>query len=150
MNYIPKTPKYYIRKFIGSILKDNSILLSIYNVFFKLKNKHKFCQQIEERSKLSFTNYLELSDNIPFYPIESTKDSNYYGYLHILKKYSDVKETIWSIEHGLMYGDYIPYEYSCKTIKKILTFNSNRATYLKNSLNKEVTAIGPYIHYAQS
>lgn len=134
--------------FCGKLLKNNQFALTIYNSVFILVNKKRFIKELKIREQLSITDYTHLSSNLPFVPIEQTKDSNYYGYLHIIKMYASTNITDWSIEHGLMFGDYIPYSYSCKTIRKIITFSEIRAKFLRNTLNKQVSPIGPYIHYA--
>ena len=95
---------------------------------------------------MSIFNYKDLAAPIPYYPLEFVKDSNYYGQNFWLKKYTGLQHIDVSIEHGLYYGDYIPYSSYCKTVKKILTSSLVRKQVLEK-LNKPVVTIGPYIHY---
>lgn len=135
-----------MRKFLGKLLKNNQFVNVLYNAIYKLKNKRSFfCAQVE-REEMSIFDYKELSAQIPYYPLEFVKDSNFYGQNYWVKKYAGIKYLDASIEHGLYYGDYIPYSSYCKTIKKIITFSLVRMRVLMK-LNKPVVAIGPYIHY---
>lgn len=138
-----------MRKFFGKILKDNPFANALYNAMYKIKNKKSFFRIQQERENMSIFDYKGLSERIPYYPIEFVKDSNFYGQNFWIKKYADIQHLDASIEHGLYYGDYIPYSSYCKTIKKIITFSLLRKQVLMK-LNKPVITIGPYIHYAPS
>lgn len=148
MSYINKNSRYYVRRILGRVLKNNPLFLNLYNKFFYFFNRRVFFREISYRHKLPVTEYRRLASNLPFVPVETTKDSNYYGYSHVIKRYSNIPELSWSIEHGLMFGDYVPYSYACKTIHRILTFSESRVQILRRIINKPALAIGPYIHYA--
>ena len=111
-------------------LKNFSFILFIYNIFYKFKNKKIYYQEIEKRKNLSIFNYKQLSLPIPYYPIESIKDSNFYGINHSIKKYTGIKKIKQSFEHGLYFGNYIPFATFLKTTKSIITFSDNRKKYL--------------------
>lgn len=138
-----------MRKFFGKVLKDNPFANALYNAMYKIKNKKSFFRIQQERENMSIFDYKGLSERIPYYPIEFVKDSNFYGQNFWIKKYADIQHLNASIEHGLYYGDYIPYSSYCKTIKKIITFSLLRKQVLMK-LNKPVITIGPYIHYVPS
>jgi len=130
-------------------LKNFSFILFIYNIFYKFKNKKIYYQEIEKRKNLSIFNYKQLSLPIPYYPIESIKDSNFYGINHSIKKYTGIKKIKQSFEHGLYFGNYIPFATFLKTTKSIITFSDNRKKYLiLAGIKKPIYVIGPYIHYA--
>ena len=114
-------------------LKNFSFILFIYNIFYKFKNKKIYYQEIEKRKNLSIFNYKQLSLPIPYYPIESIKDSNFYGINHSIKKYTGIKKIKQSFEHGLYFGNYIPFATFLKTTKSIITFSDNRKKYLIKS-----------------
>ena len=135
-----------MRRKLGMLLKDSVLLNTLYNAGYKVKNKKKFFTAQEQRKCLSIFDYKKLVEPIPFYPLEFVKDSNFYGQNYWIKKYTGLSHINASIEHGLYYGDYIPYASYCKTVTKILTFSSTREQVLKK-LNKPIITIGPYIHY---
>lgn len=133
------------------ILKNNSFVLFLYNSFFRLKNKRRFYHEVKRRSRISIFDYTELTKPIPFYPIESIKDSNFYGHFHSLKIYSNTRKIDHSIEHGLYLGNYVPKAAFFKTTESIITLSENRKRHLLDSgVRKPIFPIGPYIHYAES
>lgn len=136
------------RSYLIRILKESYLLLFIYNKYYYIKNKKKFWKEITYRKSLSIFNYKELVKPIPFCPIETIKDSNFYGQAYALKKYAGVDKFDWSIEHGLYVDDYVPMAARCKTTKRIITFSNIRVKGLE-SVHKPVVPIGPYIHYAE-
>lgn len=136
-----------MRKLLGKLFKNSTLLNILYNTAYKIRNRKSFFRIQEQRKDVSLFDYKKLSEPIPFYPLEFVKDSNFYGQNFCIKKYTGLQHIDVSIEHGLYYGDYIPYSSYCKTIKKILTFSITRKEVL-GKLNKPVIAIGPYIHYA--
>lgn len=137
------------RKIAVYFLKNYSLVLFLYNSFFRLKNKKHFYSEIEKRKKISIFSYKELSQPLPYYPIEAVKDSNFYGMYYSIKKYTGIKKITHSIEHGLYLGNYVPFATYLKTTKSIITFSENRKKHLKAAkVNKPIVAIGPYIHYA--
>lgn len=136
----------FMRKVIGKLLKDSVWMNTLYNLMYKVKNKKSFFAIQENRKNMSIFNCKDLAAPIPYYPLEFVKDSNYYGQNFWIKKYTGLQHIDVSIEHGLYYGDYIPYSSYCKTVKKILTFSLVRKQVLEK-LNKPVVTIGPYIHY---
>lgn len=140
----------FIRKLFGSLLKNSVALNYIYNIIYKIINKKRFSSILSERAKMSIFDYKGLSSYIPYYPMEPVKDSNYYGQCYWVKKYAGLDENLnISFEHGLYYGDYIPYSSYCKTVYRIITFSEVRKRVL-DKLHKPVIPIGPYIHYAPS
>ena len=136
----------FMRKVIGKLLKDSVWMNTLYNLMYKVKNKKSFFAIQENRKNMSIFNCKDLAAPIPYYPLEFVKDSNYYGQNFWIKKYTGLQHIDVSIEHGLYYGDYIPYSSYCKTVKKILTSSLVRKKVLEK-LNKPVVTIGPYIHY---
>lgn len=143
-----------VRNFIGSKLLKNSFLLNgLYNRFYLLRNKRRFITEVKRREKLSIFDYIELSQELPFCPLEFIKDSNFYGYAYSIKKYADIDSLNrgCSIEHGLYYEDnYIPSAAYSRTTKQIVTLSNVRKNLLDRNLKKKTIAIGPYIHYAES
>lgn len=141
-----------VRNFIASkILKDSFILNYLYNMFYLIKNKKSFLDEISNRSYLSIISYKELSQELPFCPLEFVKDTNFYGYAHSIKKYAGLPNLNASIEHGLYYEDnYIPLASFSKTITKIITMSEIRKNLNEKIVKKKTLAIGPYIHYADS
>jgi hypothetical protein len=100
---------------------------------------------------LSIISYKELSQELPFCPLEFVKDTNFYGYAHSIKKYAGLPNLNASIEHGLYYEDnYIPLASFSKTITKIITMSEIRKNLNEKIVKKKTLAIGPYIHYADS
>ncbi len=139
-----------IRSTCAYVLKNNKLILFIFNYYYKLKNRNEFFLQIEKRGKLSLFEYQELAKPIPFCPIEKVKDSNYYGYAAALKKYTGLKTLPFSIEHGLYLGSYVPKASYYRTIRSIITFSENRKSHLREGgIEKKIVPIGPYIHYAE-
>lgn len=137
------------RKIAVYFLKNYSLVLFLYNSFYRLKNKRSFYSEIEKRKKLSIFNYKELSQPLPYYPIETAKDSNFYGIYHSIKKFTGIKKITHSIEHGLYLGNYVPFATYLNTTKSIITFSENRKKHLINAkIKKPIVSIGPYIHYA--
>ena len=137
------------RKIAVFFLKNYSLVLFLYNSFYRLKNKNSFYCEIEKRKNLSIFNYKELSQPLPYYPIEAVKDSNFYGMYHSIKKFTGIKKITHSIEHGLYLGNYVPFATYLKTTKSIITFSENRKKHLINAeIKKPIYTIGPYIHYA--
>lgn len=97
-----------LKLFLIKILKESFLLLSLYNTYYRLRNKKRFWKEINRRQALSMFDYKELVKPIPYYPIEAIKDSNFYGQAYALKQYSGVNKFGWSIEHGLYVDDYVP------------------------------------------
>jgi hypothetical protein len=146
-----KQAKQKIRMIGIYLLKNFHIVLFLYNYFYKVKNKEVFHSEITKRASLSIFNYEELAQPIPYYPIESVKDSNYYGHFHWLKKYTKKNSLNYSIEHGLYLGNYVPYATFLRTVKSIITLSEHRKQHLINAnVAKPIIAIGPYIHYSSS
>ena len=117
------------------------------------RNKRRFITEVKRREKLSIFDYTELSQELPFCPIEFVKDSNFYGYAYSIKKCVGIDKLNkgCSIEHGLYYEDnYIPSASYSKTIKTIVTLSDIRKEIIERNVKKEAIPIGPYIHYAES
>ncbi len=140
--------KILFRSFLASMLKESFFLLSFYNTYYYVKNKKKFWKEINRRKAMSIFEYKELVKPIPFCPIETIRDSNFYGQAYALKQYAGVDKFDWSIEHGLYVDDYVPIAARCKTTERIMTFSDIRVKGLE-SVHKPVVSIGPYIHYAE-
>lgn len=149
MNYLKKTYRYYLRRVLGSLLKGNNLFINLYNFFYKVKNKKEFWNQVKSREDLLFE-YEELAAEIPFFPIEKAKDSNFYGHAYNFRKYINDYSNEFSIEHGLMYGNYVPYAYSLKSTSTILVMSEYRKRMINTKIRKKIIPIGPYIHYAES
>lgn len=143
------TDMLYLRRILASALKNSYLLNGLYNTYYRLLNRKKFFEIIEQRKKLSLFQYETLAAPIPYYPMESVKDSNFYGQSYAIKEYACIRKLGYAIEHGLYYNDYIPYASFCRTIRKIITFSPRRKKVLQARLDKPVIPIGPYIHYAQ-
>ena len=79
-----------LKLFLIKILKESFLLLSLYNTYYRLRNKKRFWKEINRRQALSMFDYKELVKPIPYYPIEAIKDSNFYGQAYALKQYSGV------------------------------------------------------------
>ena len=131
---------FYLRRILASALK---------NTYYRLLNRKKFFEIIERRKKLSIFQYEALAAPILYYPMESVKDSNFYGQSYAIKEYACIRKLGYAIEHGLYYDDYIPYASFARTTQKIITFSLRRKKVLQARLDKPVIPIGPYIHYAQ-
>lgn len=130
-------------------LKNSDSLLFLYNWFYRIKNKKRFFSEIEYRSNLSLFDIYKLAQDIPYYPIEKVRDSNDYGHAYFLKQYTGCKEIKSSIEHGLYLGNRITVAERYKTTKSVIAMSQNRVDAFKdNKIDKEIIAIGPYIHYA--
>lgn len=66
-----------LKLFLIKILKESFLLLSLYNTYYRLRNKKRFWKEINRRQALSMFDYKELVKPIPYYPIEAIKDSNF-------------------------------------------------------------------------
>lgn len=140
-----------MKKILIYFLKNSNFILFLYNSYFRLKNKKKFWKENNRRLNLSIFDYVELAKEIPFYPIERVRDSNYYGHANTLKKYAGIESISAAIEHGIYLGDTITYAEKLKTTNSIIAMGDNRVKSVeKSGINKKVLAIGPYIHYANS
>lgn len=139
-----------LRWILAKTLKNSKVLSFVYNSFFKIKNKRFFLKEVERRKQLSLFDYVALAKELPYYPIENVKDSNFYGYAYHIKKYAGIEKLRYSLEHGLYNDEYITPHNFLKTTKGILTFNQMRSDLLIEKTNKPSYAIGPYIHYADS
>lgn len=144
-----------LRKVFVYILKNYNTVLLFYNLYYKIINKKSFYNQIYSRKSLSIFDYTELAKPIPYYPIEATRDSNYYGYAYSIKnkcKINKSKALGYSIEHGLyLEPNYVPIATRYKTVKKIITFSEYRKETLESEgINKNIIVVGPYISYVDS
>ena len=140
---------FYLHRILASALKNSYLLNGLYNTYYRLLNRKKFFEIIERRKKLSIFQYEALAAPILYYPMESVKDSNFYGQSYAIKEYACIRKLGYAIEHGLYYDDYIPYASFARTTQKIITFSLRRKKVLQARLDKPVIPIGPYIHYAQ-
>ena len=78
------------RNFAVYMLKNYDFILFLYNTWFRIKNRRKFNTTVAERAHLAIFDYRELAKPLPFYPRETVKDSNYYGYFHALRQYMGI------------------------------------------------------------
>jgi len=140
----------FIRMKSGNLLKNNRFLLIIFNNILKFLRLSKFNREQKKRILLSIFDYKELAAPIPFCPIENIREANFYGNVYMLRKYCDYYKGEFTMEHGLMYGDYLQKWYELNTVHKIITFSTRRQLLIQNKLRKESLAIGPYIHYCDS
>ena len=142
---------YPIRKFASSLSKRNNTILFLYNSFMRWKNKKRFQREIDSRANLDLFDYQRLIEPLPYYPIEAIKDSNFYGYVHAIKKYMNSNAPKITIEHGLYLDDNVSFYSNYKTFDTICTMSDYRLEILrKHGVDKRLMAIGPYIHYATS
>lgn len=140
-----------MRKILVFFLKNSDVVLYIYNLYYRLRNKTKYYSENNKRQYLSIFDYSALSQPIPFYPEEKMRDSNYYGYARAIKEYAGVKRLNAALEHGLYLGDRITTAEGYRTTRSVIAMSQNRVDSFKlHGLNKPIIAIGPYIHYAES
>lgn len=139
-----------IRWFFAKLLKDSVILNSLYNRYYRIKNKKAFTSEIEKRKIMPVFEIEKLASELPYYPIEEVKDSNFYGYAYHIKQYAGVQKCSYAFEHGLYNDDYIMPHNNLRTTHGIITFNEIRRKLLIDKTGKPAIAIGPYIHYAES
>ena len=138
-------------KFLSRVLKDNQLLLSCYNFYFRVRNGRKYKQELSIRSQLSIFDYKETAKEMPFYPTVRVKDSNYYGHAHALSAYAGVKIKNIAIEHGIYLGNRVTDAERLSTTKSVFAMSMNRVNaFKKNNISKPIVAIGPYIHYVNS
>lgn len=146
LDRIPNT----MRKILVFLLKNSEIILFFYNWYFRLKNKKSYFKENKKRESLSIFDYEALAQPIPFYPIETQRDSNYYGYVQALKSYAGVDKVEAALEHGIYLGNRITTAEGYRTTKKVIAMSENRVESFKiHNINKPIVAIGPYIHYAE-
>ena len=79
---------FYLRRILASALKNSYLLNGLYNTYYRLLNRKKFFEIIERRKKLSIFQYEALAAPILYYPMESVKDSNFYGQSYAIKEYA--------------------------------------------------------------
>ena len=92
---------FYLRRILASALKNSYLLNGLYNTYYRLLNRKKFFEIIERRKKLSIFQYEALAAPILYYPMESVKDSNFYGQSYAIKEYACIRKLGYAIEHGL-------------------------------------------------
>lgn len=139
-----------MRKLLVFFLKNSNVVLFLYNIFYRLKNKSKFYAENVSRESLSIFDYEALAQPIPYYPIETQRDSNYYGYVRALKCYAGVDKVEAALEHGIYLGNRITTAEGYRTTKKVIAMSENRVeSFRVHNINKPIVAIGPYIHYAE-
>jgi hypothetical protein len=136
---------------IIKLVKGNLLLLLITNTILKIVNARKFHHAVNERSNMSIFSYQELSDDLPYYPANRLPDANYYGHIDALRLYSASNPFTGNIEHGVYFGNYVPYSTFLKTTSSIITMSQHRASMLRLAgYKKSIVVVGPYIHYASS
>lgn len=142
--------KKKIRKFVIYLLKNYSFCLGAYNTFYKIKNRDSYQTEISKRSNMGIFDFQLTMLDLPYYPVEKIRDTNMFGHIRAIKKYSDIKNIPnILLEHGLMYGSFVNDYYSYGTIRSILTFSNHRANNIRRKIgDKDIIPIGPYIHYA--
>ena len=139
-----------MRKILVFFLKNSDVILFLYNLVYRLKNKTKYCSENDRRERMSIFDYKALSQPIPYYPEEKMRDSNYYGYAQAIKKYAGVDKLNAALEHGLYLGDRISTAEGYRTTRSVIAMSQNRVDSFKNhGLKKPILAIGPYIYYAE-
>lgn len=145
-----KKKEFHVRVEIGKQLKKSTVLQASFNWFCRIKNKNVFFKEIQSRENISIFDYVNLIKSLPYCPLEKIKDSNYYGYVHAIKKYIGKSNAKINIEHGLYLNDSVSYFANYNTFDSIFTFSDYRIEVLKkHNVNKRLLAIGPYIHYAE-
>ena len=139
-----------IRQLMVFFLKNSEIILFLYNLFYKIKNKNKYLSENVVRQEMSIFDYRALSQPIPYYPEEKMRDSNYYGYAKAIKEYARINIINAALEHGLYLGDRISTAEGYRTTRSVIAMSQNRVDSFKfHGVNKPIIAIGPYIHYAE-
>lgn len=139
-----------MRKIFVFLLKNSEIILYLYNLYYRTKNRKKFYRENIRREGLSIFDYQSLSQPIPYFPEEKMRDSNYYGYARAIKNYAGLDKINAALEHGLYLGDRITTAERYRTTHSVIAMSQNRVdSFLLNGVNKPILAIGPYIHYAK-
>ena len=129
-------------------------LLKIINGCFNFIHRKRFNRIIRERKMLSLFDYDKLVVSIPYSPSELVIDNNLYRIAYWLKSYAglDVNKSLdASIEHGVFFGNLVREDDRLYPVKSMITFGNRRIKHLEyGGINKNIIAVGPYIHYAQS
>ena len=137
-----------IRRFIIS----KRILAKCMFYYFKARGGNRNVLVSNKRKHMDIFNYLSLIEEMPYNPIETVIDNNFYGNGFVLKRYIDSDKDLNAyIEHGLYFGNLVHKDEISWYTKNIITFSANREKHIKVKIpNAKVLKIGPYIHYAQS
>ena len=119
---------------------------------FLLRQRYRsFPRLIENRRECSLFDYKGVAGPLPKYYEEICTDNNSFGIGHCLRAYASYKKNYvngW-IEHGYFWADVVSSLAAKSFAKTILTFGAHRVKVNQQLLpNKQVIAIGPYIHYA--
>lgn len=141
-----------LKDYIKTKIIRNEWALKCMNYIYRLKNGKYFHKQVSQRHYSDLFNYKFIAAPLPYYPIESVIENNYYGLGRTLKKYANLpKSTNSYIEHGIFFGpNVVPWERDWK-VKNIIVPSLIREQYLKmKGIKKRIVVVGPYIHYAKS
>ena len=113
------------------------------------KNTKVYTEELYYRDKLSIFNYEELSKDMAIAPYELSKDNNLYGIMYALREYSGYKGIIDSyVEHGVNFSNSVYTPQAVNGLSNIITVSDRRIKIYKKHYDKNIYAIGPYIHYA--
>lgn len=90
-----------------------------------------------------------IDDYALLYPCDRVVDNNYFGISTSLKTYAGIKGSLDAyIEHGLFLGSLVKEDSYRWKVRRIITFSDDRRGKIQKKTDREVIAIGPYIHYA--
>lgn len=139
----------FFKSVFKNIVVKNYFINRCYVKFLRFINANTV-DEIEFRGKLSLFEYIQICQNLSPYPIYRILDNNYYGIAYCINFFLNQSNEIdYYVEHGLFFGSLVKKDsYNWKS-RGIITFSENRRNHIQRVCNKEVLAIGPYIHYAQ-
>lgn len=128
--------------------------MSIVNLLYRKIHRKKFEKRITENLRSSLFDYKTLVKDIPYFPTDIVIDNNLYGLTYALKEYCGLKlnkSLDAYIEHGVFFGPFVRWDQYIWDVSYNITFGRQRCFHLANKqLNKNILAIGPYIHYARN
>lgn len=106
--------------------------------------------EINERKEADIFDYARIARPLPKYFQEIITENNNFGVGFQIRRYANSKAKYLDvlIEHGYFLGSYISFQERYTYASHIFTFGEVRKRHLLNILDKKVTMIGPYIHYA--
>ena len=144
--------KLILKDCIKTAIIRNEYALRCMNCFYRLKNARYFRKQVTQRCYLNLFDYESIAAPLPYYPIESVIENNYYGLGRTLAKYARLSSPTNSyIEHGIFFGpNVVPWEQDWK-VSNIIVPSFVREQHLREKgIKKNIIVVGPYIHYAKS
>lgn len=137
---------------LKNLYHKNAILNKIGRSVINIKNYpiNSYYEICENRKKYEVWNYKEISEDLKMYLEDTSPDGLLYGTLHWIKVYAGIKNHVnMYVEHGLYFGNLVRDNSINSIYKGTITFSEHRATIVKDKTDKKISAVGPYIHYAQ-